>query len=606
MSKKRNRFDLSYPVQSTFDAGYLIPFYVQDTLPNDTFYISNKSFIRAQPMTAPLLHQVDAYVQYFYCPERILWENTEEFFLGMKVLEGQAGPTRPYVVAPSDGFSVGSLADYLGFPTGQGGIKVSAIPFRAYARIWNEKYRAKDKQAEVPVFYEDGLDTTTSQSLLSPRWHRDYFQKAEIERQLGTAVDVPIIQTSESEEAQYYHVEIQVGIIRLNSSLSRSAFSQKYDGNNFTNSQCHVNRDNFASSVLSAVKSIASPLSLEPGVEYLITSDGSVLPFSEVTSYSAVSPYMAYASDGSSTILVAIKVVSKELEKGTNEIAGFIPTSSFTILENSCAAVLAGFYLKVSSNIVYHSSSLMTSGFLSINNLSQATHLQRYKERMLKADGDYSKFIKSNFGFELRSDIIDEPQYLGGSKLNIVFSEVLQTSEGTDGGVGSMYGHGVGRGKQRPIKFRCPEHGIIIGLLSVRPRFVYHQGIERAWTRESIFDFFLPDFTDIGPQEVMQKELYATSNNDSILFGYSDRYSEYRSRVPKICGEFKTTLSDWNMAMKFAAPPVLNGSFLSMESGIEGFKRPFAVRDEHSYLMYMYNRVTAIRAVPRFSGRTKI
>lgn len=605
MSKKRNRFDLSYPVQSTFDAGYLIPFYVQDTLPNDTFYISNKSFIRAQPMTAPLLHQVDAYVQYFYCPERILWENTEEFFLGMKVLEGQAGPTRPYVIAPDNGFLVGSLADYLGFPTGQGGIKVSAIPFRAYARIWNEKYRAKDKQTEVPVFYEDGLDTTTSLSLLSPRWHRDYFQKAEVERQLGTAVDVPIIQTSESEDSQYYHVGIQVGIKYVSSSLSSEPFTQRIRSGRRLDT-CQVNSDGFASSVLAAVKSIASPLSLEPGVEYVISSTGSVRPFSDVTSYSDFSSYMRYSTGSIGCYLVIVKVVSKELEVGVNEVAGFVPTSSFTILENNCGSVLALLDLSVSSNIIYHSSSLMTSGFLSINNLSQATHLQRYKERMLKADGDYSKFIKSNFGFELRSDIIDEPQYLGGSKLNIVFSEVLQTSEGTDGGVGSMYGHGVGRGKQRPIKFRCPEHGIIIGLLSVRPRFVYHQGIERAWTRESIFDFFLPDFTDIGPQEVMQKELYATSDNDSILFGYSDRYSEYRSRVPKICGEFKTTLSDWNMAMKFAAPPVLNGSFLSMESGIEGFKRPFAVRDEHSFLMYMYNRVTAIRAVPKFSGRTKI
>lgn len=210
MSKKRSRFDLSYPVQSTFDAGYLVPFYLQDTLPNDTFYISNKSFLRAQPMTAPLLHDVEAYVQYFYCPERILWENTEEFFLGLKVLEGLAGPTRPYIVAPTDGFSVGSLADYLGFPTEQGGIKVSAIPFRAYARIWNEFYRDKSLQTEVPVSYEDGVDSITSLSLLSPRWKRDKFQKSEHQKQLGSEVSVPILPSATGGESQFHRYVFSV------------------------------------------------------------------------------------------------------------------------------------------------------------------------------------------------------------------------------------------------------------------------------------------------------------------------------------------------------------------------------------------------------------
>lgn len=586
MSKKRSRFNLSYPVQTTFDAGYLIPFYVQDTLPNDTFYISNKSFIRAQPMTAPLLHDVDAFVQYFYCPERILWESTEEFFLGMKQLEGLAGPTRPYVIAPESGWQVGSLMDYFGFPTGQAGIKVSAIPLRAYARIWNEFYRDKQLQESVPVSYEDGLDTVTNLSLLSPRWHRDKFQKSEVQRQLGSEVSVPILPSNEGGANTFMHTVFQpymkYGDVVATS--YRTTWAIECDS-----------RNSGLDAALKAWYDENSSLLIKAEVGQEFNTGLKVYGFT----WSGV----LYPYNGAMDVVV--RVESKEIETYTNQALNqFISLGGF-----NCGIRKVnpdGYSEIIFYPAVHHSSLLESSGSLNITMLSQATNMQRYKERMLKADGDYSKFIKSNFGFELRSDIIDEPQYLGGSRLGIIFSEVLQTSEGQDGGVGSMYGHGVGRGKQRPIKFRCPEHGVIIGIISIRPRFVYHQGIERAWSRESIFDFFLPDFNDIGPQEVMQKELMATSENDNILFGYSDRFSEYKSRVPKISGEFKTTLSDWNMALKFTSPPSLNGDFLSMASGIEGFKRPFAVRDEHSYLMYMYNRVTAIRPVPKISGRTKI
>ena len=298
-------------------------------------------------------------------------------------------------------------------------------------------------------------------------------------------------------------------------------------------------------------------------------------------------------------------MVSKELEKGHNSTAGVVKTASSIRLgyENIGNNRVRW---SVSGQVIYHTSSLSTSGSLSIESLSQATHMQRFQERMLKVQDDYRKYLKNMYGFSIRSDVIDEPQYLGGSRAEIVFSEVLQTSEGQNGGVGSMYGHGVGKAKQRPIKFRCPEHGVILGLISVRPRFAYSQGIDRAWSRENRFDFFLPDFTDIGMQEVMQKELMATADNEKILFGYSPRFEEYRSRFPKINGMFKKELADWNMAIKFASPPSLNGSFVDMAGGSPGFKRPFAVPSEHQYLMYLYNRITAIRNVPKYASRTKI
>lgn len=596
---KRSKFNLSFPLQTTFNAGYLVPFLVQDTLPNDTFYISARSFIRAQPMTAPLLHDVDVFLQYFYCPERILWDNAPAFFLGSNEVDGLAPPTRPYIQTPADGFSIGSLADYLGVPTPTDdndptgkNVKFSAIPFRAYAKIWNDKYRDDRLQNEIPISFDDGLDEVTSLSLKSPTWKNDYFHKAEIQKQLGEGVTVPIIQES-GEEGHYYHYTLQVIAIAWDPNVPISVglkigSTQFYDfGGMFGNRHFDVENAPRHFDVAAAYDFVEKNIGTMQVGDIYSLSDGPIEP-------------------GANTHRVlGIRLVSKELEKGHNSTAGVV-TSASSIDLTYHRIDYRDVRWKVSGQIVYHTSSLSTSGSLSIENLSQATHMQRFQERMLKVQDDYRKYLKQIYGFDLRSDVIDEPQYLGGSRAEIVFSEVLQTSEGQDGGVGTMYGHGVGRAKQRPIKFRCPEHGVILGLISVRPRFAYSQGIDRAWSRENRFDFFLPDFTDIGMQEVMQKELMATADNAKILFGYTPRFEEYRSRFPKINGMFKKELADWNMAIKFATPPSLNGSFVDMSGGSSGFKRPFAVPSEHQYLMYLYNRITAIRNVPKYASRTKI
>ena len=599
---KRSKFDLSFPIQTTFNAGKLVPFLVQDTLPNDTFYISARSFIRAQPMTAPLLHDVDVFLQYWYCPERILWDNAEAFFLGSNELEGLASPTRPYITTPAEGFGIGSLADYIGVPTpldandatGKN-VKFSAIPFRAYAKIWNDKYRDKNLQNEVSFSFNDGLDETTSRSLLSPNFKKDYFHNAEQVKQLGASVNVPITQAS-GDEAHYYHYEIVIDELWVVDNMLPAAGAKLGDpiervyprGILPTNGHFGMDRGGaFPTVTITQVK------------DWVKTHIDSMVVGQKI--------YIdQFASEKPTRHCVAMWLNVKQLHQGSNATAGIVESASNARIINAKPDSSTLVLQVAEGKIVYHSSSLQTSGSLSIENLSQATHMQRYQERMLKIENDYSKFLKQMYGFSIRSDIIDEPQYLGGSRAQIVFSEVVQTSEGTQGGVGSMYGHGVGRAKQRPIKFRCPEHGVILGLISVRPRFVYSQGIDRAWSRKSRFDFFLPDFTDIGLQEVMQKELMATSSNDSILFGYTERFEEYRRRFPKIAGMFKRELANWNMAQKFSSPPSLNGSFLSMSGGDAAFARPFAVPSEHQYLMYLFNRITAIRNVPKYASRTKI
>ena len=175
---KKSKFNLSHNYSTTLNMGNLVPVLTMDCLPNDTFRISMKSFIRAQPMLAPIMHEVYFYTQYWFVPYRLLWKDWPTFITGGETGNEDSTLKFPTITAPTDGFKVGSLADYFGFPVNQGGIEVSAMPFRAMAEIWNTRYRDEDIQDEIPITYEQGSDTKTSTALLSPSWRKDVFTTA--------------------------------------------------------------------------------------------------------------------------------------------------------------------------------------------------------------------------------------------------------------------------------------------------------------------------------------------------------------------------------------------------------------------------------------------
>lgn len=164
-----------------------------------------------------------------------------------------------------------------------------------------------------------------------------------------------------------------------------------------------------------------------------------------------------------------------------------------------------------------------------------------------------------------------------------------------------MRGHGIGAITQRRIKFRSPEHGIIIGLLSIRPKVVYTQGVDREFLKRSRLDFFTPELANIGMQEVLTQEIFANSTNKGSVFGYSDRYQEYRYHKPLVTGEFRGNLNFWNMALEFANAPELNAEFVNMATYAENWKRPFQIQDNsaHAFVCMLKNHIRAYRPIPK-------
>lgn len=198
----------------------------------------------------------------------------------------------------------------------------------------------------------------------------------------------------------------------------------------------------------------------------------------------------------------------------------------------------------------------------SINDLRLAFALQRYEEARARYGSRYTEYLRY-LGVRSSDARLQRPEYLGGGKQTIQFSEVLQTAEGTDP-VGELRGHGIAAVRSRRYRRFFEEHGYVVSLMSVRPRTMYVQGLHRTWNRRTKEDFWQKELQHIGQQEIVNKELYVPHATPEGVFGYQDRYDEYRRVESGVCGEFRTTdLDYWHMARIFASDPTLNSTFVT-------------------------------------------
>ena len=185
---KRSKFSLSNHKNMTFDMGKLVPCGVMEVLPGDSIQQSTTALLRTSPLVAPVMHPVGVHIHHFYVPFRLLWEDWEDFITGG--VDGLNADVLPTIDVSSA--ANGSLADYLGVATGVPSLTASALPFRAYALIYNEHYRDQDSQSELTIDLTDGTDTTTSTTLKNVNWEKDRFTGASVDTQKGTEITLPL------------------------------------------------------------------------------------------------------------------------------------------------------------------------------------------------------------------------------------------------------------------------------------------------------------------------------------------------------------------------------------------------------------------------------
>lgn len=485
---KRSKFSLSHHKLFSCNMGQLVPIGLTEVLPGDSFQMSTSALVRVAPLLAPVMHPVEVAIHHWYVPHRLVWEDFEDFITGgPDGMDDSVFPTitLTYGAGPpvTGNNYVGSLADYLGIPPENNNLEVSALPFRAYAMVFNEWYRDQDLVTPLVISEASGPDTTTSTDLQYRAWEKDYFTSARPFTQKGPTVTIPL------------------------------------QGN-------------------APISGLAVPTGA--------TSPGAAAGVKDATGAG-----LTYPGQFTSPILAAV---------------GGAGAADLPQVFADLSAVTAA----------------------SINDLRLAFALQRYEEARARYGSRYTEYLRY-LGVRSSDARLQRPEYLGGGKNTIQFSEVLQTAPSTDDGVvGSLKGHGIGAMRSNRFRRFFEEHGYVLSLLSARPRTMYTQGLARTWNRRVKEDFWQQELQHVGQQEVYNRELFVGGGGTpGGVFGYQDRYDEYRRMESSIAGEMRTTLADyWHMARIFASQPTLNSDFVTSNPT----DRIYAVSEELANQLYIMAR----------------
>lgn len=497
---KRSKHSLSHFRNMTFNMGELVPCGLIEVLPGDSVQMATSLLIRTSPLLAPVMHPVHVRIHHWFVPHRLVWTDWQNFITGgADGLNASVFPT----ITPNtgSGYAVGSLADYLGVPTGVDDLPHSAIPFRAYSLIWNEFYRDPVLQTALTIDLTDGADTTTNITLQNVCWEKDYFTAARSSPQLGTAVTLPL-------------------------GTSAPVYGDAPTGNALK------------------LRNQAAP------------GDGTANLYYDTTDN------MLIAGDLAGTWADNTKV--------NIEYTG--DTNLYTDLSAATGST--------------------------INQLRENFAIQNFLEARARYGPRYTEYLKF-LGVRSSDARLQRPEYLGGGRQTIQFSEVLQTGVTTSGtpstGVGSLLGHGIGAAKSNRFRRFFEEHGYIVSLVSVLPKTMYVNGLPRHWSRSTKYDFWQKEFQHIGQQAVLNKEVYWAHATPNGTFGYQDRYDEYRRCESSVHGDFRTSLNYWHLGRIFSSDPALNSTFVSSNPATRIFQSTTA---DQLYVMVM-NSVQARRLVAR-------
>lgn len=290
---------------------------------------------------------------------------------------------------------------------------------------------------------------------------------------------------------------------------------------------------------------------------------------------------------------------NRVVRKGTDPLVFGASGSSDATPTSIFGSAVNGLGLSADLSGISGQAALSMAATFTVNDLRLAFQLQRWQELNARIGSRYVEYLKGTYGVSPTDDTLQRPMFIGGYKSPVIISEVLQTSQGGEG-VGSMSGHAIVADGNFVTKFRANEFGVIMALTYIKPKAMYHQGIDKENLYRSRYQFYHPAMVNLGEDGVEQAELYATnsdnvdSSGDPKIIGFQGRFNELRSSHNKICGGLRDQLSYWVSSRTFASAPVLNGQFLKCNPS----KEMFGVLDDPAFIVMVNNKIPAYRPLP--------
>lgn len=495
----RSSFDRSHGYKTTFDASYLIPFYVDEALPGDSFKLNATLLARLATPLKPIMDNMRITSFFFSVPNRLIWNNWQRFQGEQDNPEDSTDFLVPKLGAGT--IAAGSVYDYMGIPPGTdtSEVTISALPLRAMNLCWNEWFRDENLQDAVPVKKDDTADPLTNYTLLRRGKRHDYFTSCLPSPQKSDAVTIPIGGSAPvfgvpgAQTPQFYH------------------------------------------SVSGNTAPLTTAIGGQNGVFFI----------------------------------------------GSNDLEGNLQWADPRLRADLSQATA-----------------------VTINALRESFAIQRIFEKDMRSGTRYIEIVKAHFGVTSPDLRATRPEYLGGTSTPINVTATPSTYAGPEVPQGNLAGIGMGMGSGHGFTKSFTEHCTILGFLAVNADLTYQQGLNRMWSRQTRFDFFMPAFQALGEQPVLNKEIYISNDPviDDDVFGYNEAFADYRYKPSQVTGKFRSsdpeTLDVWHLAQNFASLPVLNSEFIEDNPPLA---RIIAVPTEPHFILDSFIDLKTARPMPTYA-----
>lgn len=546
MYMRRTKFDRSHVYKTTFDSGKLIPVFVDEVLPGDTCRLNVRYFSRLATPVKPIMDNIYLDWFFFFVPNRLVWNHWQNFCFEQEDPDDSTDyvcPTTSLVGKSDDTLhGVGTLWDYFGLPTGLPNTisGINALPFRGVYLIWNEWFRDENLQKSVKIQKGDT---------------NEVFDSSRVTEQPEWLQEIP------------------------ESYLPCPPRGKRHDY--FTSALPWTQKGPGVSIGLAGTATLVDP---SPVSGYFVQQSSNSLGAAQFSSDGGV--HDVFTGNGSLTYQGGY----------STSIAGHSVNGSGMA---TVTAQPGSSWLSKSAYADLDSSSIFT-----INSLRTAFQMQKFYERLARGGSRYTEVLRSFFGVVSPDARLQRPEFLGSFTKMMNINPIAQTSSTNDTTPqGNLSAYGVTGAKFHGFTKSFVEHGYIFGFCCARADLTYQQGINRMWTRSTVYDWYWPTFAHLGEQAILLKEIYATGDTeqDNSVFGYQERYAEYRYKPSVICGKFRSNIKGnldvWHLSQYFKTAPKLNPEFIEEDVPIG---RIIAVPSEPQFLIDIGFKYTTVRPMPMF------